>query len=140
MTHDQRSTTYPRGSRRLLVAFACNDNSGSHDGRARGFSVHGRGWDIDFDHDDPIDGRAFKVDWTRMTLTIHGVTYPYTATKAWYGNMAWDAFQLKRPAALRLILAINAQPEWTLSGGSCRVVEWLDRKRVAAPHSEGAGA
>jgi hypothetical protein len=116
-------------SRRLVVAFACNDDNGTYDGRARGFSVHGRGWDVEFDHDDPIDGRVFKVDWKLMTLTIHRVTYPFTSHREGYGNMCWTAFRMKRPAALRLILAINQQSEWTLSGGSARVCDWLERKR-----------
>lgn len=112
----------------MLVAFACNDDHGQYCGRAFGFSACGKRWDLDYDHDDPFHGRVFKVDWKLMTFTMHRVTYPFTADKEWFGSMAWHAFWMKRPAALRLLLAINAQPEWHLTGGTTRVCEWLDRK------------
>lgn len=108
---DHRATDTARvGSRRVWVAFACNDDHGQYCGRAFGFSVCGRRWDLDYDHDDPFHGRVFKVDWNLMTFTMHRVSYPFTASKEWFGSMAWTAFQMKRPAAVRLLLAVNAQP------------------------------
>ena len=131
MANDQAGHCIAKGSRSLVVCFACNDDQGNYDGRARGFSIRGYdGWDVEFDHDDPIHGRVFKVDWTMLTFTIHRVAYPFTSHRQWIGNMAWDGFRMKRPQALRLLLAINDQPEWTCSGGAARVCEWLDRKRA----------
>lgn len=120
------------------MCFACNDDRGNYDGRARGFSIQGRGWDVTFHHDDPFRGRAFTVDWKLLTFTMHRVAYPFMSHRQWIGNMAWDGFRMKRPQAIRLLLAINDHPEWGLDYGTTRIIEWLDRKRAERTQEKAA--
>jgi hypothetical protein len=117
-------------SRIVVVSFACNDGrNGVFNGRARGFAVHGDKWSVDYDADDPLRGVAFSVNETLLTFRIHRASYPYVRRKEWYGNWCWDAFAMKRPAALRLLLALNSKDCWHLSGGDTRVCDWLERRR-----------
>jgi hypothetical protein len=115
-------------SRLLYVAVGCNDPvNGQFDGRAYGLTFRGRGWSVDFDHDDFERGQSFKVEQRQgVGVMIFGhAHFPFVASREWSGNWCVNEYAMKRPAGLRLLHYINRHKDWSLSGGDLRVFDWL---------------
>ncbi len=112
--------------RRIVVHFACNDpRNGEFDGRASACKFDR--WELELSHNDWERGAAFTVDYKMLRFRIHRVWFPFTSSKEWVGNWCWNAYAMKRPQALRLILLLRDH-DWTCEGGALRMCEWWERR------------
>jgi len=115
-----------KGSRSIVVHFACNGDQGLFQGFAEGISIETRRGSID------LDGEArFTVDSQMLRFRIARIWFPFMSERQWVGNWCWNAYLMKRPQALRLIAALRGAG-WTCSGGDTRLCDWYERLPIAA--------
>lgn len=120
-----------RGSRSIIVHFACNDHRNGHfAGEAEGCSLDIGGMPLE------LEGwaRRFTVDEARLRFCIHGAWFPFMSSREWVGNWCWNAYRMKRPQAIRLMTHLRWHG-WTCSGGRTRLCDWYDGLPVAATPS-----
>jgi hypothetical protein len=114
----------------VIVSFACNHaRTGNFAGRAKGCTFETKyfpEYEVELDHDDWVKGTKFQVSDTNMVLTIHGVAYPFKRRKAHYGNLSWDGFLMKRPAAMCLLRALRDSKEWNCNSSPVHFDRWFD--------------
>jgi hypothetical protein len=119
-----------RGSRRLVFHFACNDpRNGLFIGRASACQVGGKAWNLELTHDSWGKGCPFMVAETLMRFCIHRTWFPFAGHREWVGNWCWDAFSLKRPQALRLLLVMRNSGQWSCDAGPTRIARWWNEAK-----------
>ncbi len=132
------------GSRRLLLVMVCNDaNSGVFTGRVESIVVQNagaraHGWEATIEPT-RVDSWALQVDAQRLRLKLGRVWYPFTRMKCWWGSWCCDAFEFKRPTAVRLLGNLQDSGAWCVQEGSPHFKRWW-RDGSAQPQRYSAAA
>lgn len=124
-----------RGSRSIVVHFACNDGrNGLFAGEAEAITIDLAGGQLE------LYGwaRRFAVDDKGLKLRIHGAWFPFMSSREWVGNWCWNAYRLKRPQALRLLAHLRWHG-WKCEAGRVHACRWFDRLTVKPAPLAAAG-
>lgn len=117
--------------RRIRMSFSCNDPKNPRRAcmaHIESLYLAGRHpWELELMHDDWGRGVAFTVDASHMRIRIHRQWFGFKHRIPYFGNMAWDAFDLERGTAKRLLNAMRRDGGWQCEAGTAGMCRWWDR-------------
>lgn len=123
-------------TRRVLISMACNDpRNGVFAGKVEMIEVEllhrkpSARWSFSIESRQ-VDGLTLTVDERMLRLRIARAWFPFVASRDWVGNWCWNAYTMRRPAAVRLLQHLRAAG-WTCTEAPTHVYEWFNRKKVA---------